>query len=195
MASLGDGEQWPDAARTRSRGRDQIDALLDDLEQQAAGLALAERDDLVSELAEAAYVQIRLSARLHASIGEQVRLRLAGGLRIAGVLERVGVDFLVLDGGSARWAVPFAGVRCVDGLSRRARAPEVLPAVAKLGVTSVLRRLAEEENVCAFHDVDSIISTGCPVRVGADFVEIESDAGGWPHVVPLAAIAAIRLGR
>ncbi len=58
-------------------------ALFEDLEQQAAGLRLAERDAEVAELTLAEYSRISLGARLHASLGHD--LRLTPGRRAPGV--------------------------------------------------------------------------------------------------------------
>ena len=54
-------------------------AVFDDLEQQAEGLHLTERDADVADLSLAEYSRISLGARLHASLGLELRVRLVGG--------------------------------------------------------------------------------------------------------------------
>ncbi len=185
MASLGDPGPWPDPAR----------ALLEDLEQQATGLALEERDEAVRELAAAAYAEVSLAARLHAAVGARIRLRLAGGWPVAGVVERVGSDLAEIGvGPDSVWLVRMAAIRAVEGLSERARPASALPVTARLGIGSALRRLAGTP--CAVHDVDGVVVTGTPSRVGADFVELAPTAGSpGAGVVPLDAIAAVRTWR
>jgi len=178
MASLGDlGRERPAAPSLAS--------VLEDLEQQAVGLALEERDETVRDLAEAAYAEIALVGRLHAAVGAPIRLRTAGSLRVEGALDRVGSDFLMVTTvRGQQWLVRLASVRAVEGLPARSRATTTLPVTARLGFSSVLRRLVGTE--CTVHDVDGVVSTGLPTRVGADFVEL------GPVVVPLSAIAAVR---
>ena len=60
------------------RWDEHLDGLLDDLEQQAEGLALAERDALVAEQRRAEYAAVDLSGRLHASVGDALRLDVRG---------------------------------------------------------------------------------------------------------------------
>jgi len=170
-----------------------LPAVLEDLEQQAAGLALEERDDVVRDLADAAYAEVTVAARLHAAIGATLRFRLAGGWRVDGEVQRVGADFVVL--GAARrtsWVVRLAAIRSADGLPLRSRSGTTLPVTARLGFGSVVRHLGETE--CTLHDVDGIASSGWPVRTGADFVELGPAPGatGAGRVVPLEAIAALR---
>lgn len=174
---------------------DPAGAALEDLEQQAAGLFLSEREEVVADLADASYAQVGLHARMHASVGRELRLRLAGGWQVAGLLDRVGADFAVLVHGPAQWTVRIATLRSVDGLGERARSAQVLPATAKLALTSVLRRLVGTG--CVLHDIDGAARACRPVRIGADFAEvIGPDAGaGSSCVVPLTALAAIRSTR
>ena len=54
--------------------------LFDDLEQQADGIALAERDALVAEQSRAEYAAVTLADRLHASVGTRLLLDVAARL-------------------------------------------------------------------------------------------------------------------
>ena len=187
MASLGDpGPTGTTTARL-------LPAVLEDLEQQAVGLALEERDDTVRDLADAAYAEVTLAARLHAAVGATLGLRLAGGWRIDGEVGRVGADFLALAAPrGAVWVVRIAAIRIANGLPPRSRSGTTLPVTARLGFGSVVRRLAGTE--CTLHDVDGVAVTGRPIRMGADFVELGPVAGatGGGGVVPVEAIAALR---
>lgn len=163
--------------------------LFDDLEQQAAGLAFVQRDAEVADLAEAEYAQVDLSARLHASVGRRVVASVPGD-RLAGTLDRVGADFLLLDAGHAELVVPTAAILTVNGLAPAARVREARPLTARLGLTSMLRRLASERVGSTFVLRDGGRVDGPPERVGTDFVEV---AGGC--VVPCSAIAFVRVSR
>src|SRR5438128_2529587 len=60
------------------RWRDRLWDVLDDLEQQAEGLALAARDAEVAEQSRAEYARVDLSARLHGSLGRRLTLGVRG---------------------------------------------------------------------------------------------------------------------
>ena len=200
MASLGDadGRLTPAQEPGPPSSPALLPEVLADLEQQATGLALAERDQAVRDLAEAAYAEVTLLERLHAAVDAPVRLRLAGGWRIEGVVERVGADFVRLREEPARrdprWTVRIGAILTADGLPQHSRPAVTLPVVARLGLGSVLRRLVDTR--CTLHDVTGVAMHGQPVRVGADFVEFDAgeDVTGTGSVVSLAAIAAIRSG-
>lgn len=175
-----------------------VPAMLEDLEQLATGLALEERDDAVRELAQAAYAEVSLSERLHAAVGAQVRMRLAGDWEIGGTVQRVGADFLALETVRPQgrsWIVRTAALRWVEGLPDRARSATSLGVTARLGITSAIRRLIDLE--CVLHGTDAMTTSGVPTRVGADFVQVDVQTGRCTHdrVVPLGALAAIRCDR
>lgn len=175
-----------------------VPAMLEELEQLATGLALEERDDTVRELAQAAYAEVSLGERLYAAVGAQVRMRLEGDWEIGGTVRRVGADFLALETappGGRSWIIRTAALRWVEGLPDRARSATSLGVTARLGVTSAIRRLVDLE--CVLHGTDAAIATGIPVRVGADFVQVNVRTGRGTHdrVVPLGALAAIRCDR
>ena len=62
--------------------------LFDDLEQQAEGLALAERDALVAEQSRSEYAAVALADRLHASVGTRLLLDVGGFGALDGRLVR-----------------------------------------------------------------------------------------------------------
>ena len=115
-------------------------ALFDDLEQQAAGLHLVERDAEVADLTQAEYARISLGARLHASLGLELRVRLVGGHVVAGRLARVGEDWLLLVDRRSEWIVRYAGIVSLAGLSPRANSEETWSVVDRLSLRAVLRR-------------------------------------------------------
>jgi hypothetical protein len=63
--------------------------------------------------------------------------------------------------------------------------------VARLGIGSALRRLADAGERCVLHLVSGVREEGVPERVGADFVELRL-AGDRVSLVALAALAAVQ---
>jgi len=177
---------------------DSVFAVLEDLEQQAAGLRLAERDAEVAEMTVAEYSRIGLAERVHASLGRELGVRLVGGHQVAGRLARCGPDWLLLADGpeqrSVQWVVPTRGVTTVSGLAARADSEETWPVADRLSLRSVLRRLAAESAPCVVHLVDGSQLRGRLGRVGRDFVELHPGDGleRGPLAVPLDAVAALR---
>lgn len=188
---------------------DSLFALFDDLEQQAAGIHLAEREVEVGELAEGEYAQVTLAGRLHAGRGTRVRLRLMDGERLAGQLRRVGVDWLQLDDDrGSSWLVRAGAVTGLTGLGSRALSEEALPVTARLSLRSALRAVAGARRECLFRLVGGDQVEGLVGRVGHDFVEVVAldpateraagDTAGFgrgrssPELVPLAALVSVR---
>jgi hypothetical protein len=180
-----------EATRQRSgmRWRDRLGDVLDDLEQQAEGLALAARDVEVAEQSRAEYAHVDLSARLHGSLGRRLRLAVRGVAPLEGALSGVGVGWVLLDMGAAEWVVPLAAVVSWRGLADRGVPAETRPITARLGLASALRRVAEERDEVLLHCVDGSLTRGVVTRVGADFVELRVRD---TEVVPFAALAAVR---
>jgi hypothetical protein len=169
-------------------------AVFDDLEQQAAGLHLAERDAEVADLSLAEYSRITLRARLHASLERELRVRLVGGHVLSGRLARVGEDWLLLVGASAEWIVRHEGVVTLAGLSSRADSEETWSVMDRLTLRAVLRRLSAESETCLVHFVDDHRVEGRVGRVGSDFFELYVGVGPdrAAQVVPVASVAALQ---
>lgn len=172
-------------------------AVFDDLEQQAAGLALSERDAEVAELGRAAYASVDLASRLHDAPGRQVRLVVWGLGPITGEVVRVGSDFLVLDDAGRLAVVRTAALVRVAGLSDHAVGAEARSLPARVGLGSVLRGFAEAAVPLAAYLVDGTLVHGRTRRVGADFVELwdigpEGDSPGTWQLLPFESLAALR---
>ena len=173
-------------------------ALLDDLEQQAEGLHLVERDLEVADRTRAEYAQVSLASRLHGLDGRGVRLSLLGGVDLAGTVTRTGVDWLlVTDDPGREWLVRHAAVAVVRGASGRAVSDDALGVLRRLPLRAVLRRLADDGVECVLHLVDGARVDGRLLRLGADFAEVrltgKTTTEGY-DVVPLAAMAAVQPG-
>jgi D-arabinose 5-phosphate isomerase GutQ len=170
--------------------------LFDDLEQQAEGLALAERDAAVAELGRAEYAEVDLAARLHATVGQPVQLVVRGAGAVHGRVGRAGAGWCLVVGdpaGSSETVVRLAALMSARGLSPRAVPEAVRGPLARLGFASVVRRLAEEGAPLVMVLLDGATRRGTALRVGADFVEL-TPGDGAVEVVPFAAIATVRAG-
>jgi hypothetical protein len=167
-------------------------ALLDDLEMQAEGLHLADRAAEVDALAVAEYAEVALLARLHASVGGEVRVGVTDGLELRGRLARVGADWMLLEQDRVAWFVQLSAALVVAGLGPHSVPDEARPLSARLSLRSVLRRLAEDHGTCALHLRGGRVVQGSLLRVGADFVELRSGDATDAVVVPLAAVTVVR---
>jgi hypothetical protein len=171
---------------------DTLLSLFEDLEQQAEGLALAERDTEVAELSRAEYAVVDLASRWHGSVGARLVVTVSGVGTIEARLARVGRDWCLLETAVQEWVVRMAAVAGVRGLSDRASAPETRSLHARLGLGSVLRGIAAEASPVVLHRVDGTLSTGRLRRIGADFAELAGSAHGQPELVPFSVIAGLR---
>ncbi|MGZ6803539.1 MAG: hypothetical protein ACXVFU_10830 [Nocardioidaceae bacterium] len=180
------------------RWEERLLAVFDDLEQQAEGLALAERDAAVAELAAAEYAHVDLASRLHGSVGLPLTLDVTGHGAVAGVLARAGADWLLVEdpAGRGEWLVRLAAVTEVRGASPAARSVEARGPGARLGLGSALRGLAEERAEVRLARLDGSRLAGYVGRVGADFLELReprpdrAQAEG-ARLVPFAALAVL----
>lgn len=182
------------------RWEERILDLFEDLEQQAEGLALAERDALVAEQGRAEYAEVDLTARLHASLGTRLLLDVAGEGALDATLLRVGDGWCLLAAGRHEWIVVLSAISSVRGLVDRGVPSPARPLTARLGLASALRGVAEERDEVVLHRVDGALVRGPLGRVGADFVEVVAasdtgvDAAAYVEVVPFWAVAAVRSG-
>lgn len=169
---------------------EEVFALLDDLEQQAEALYAAERDADLADRSRAAYREVTLASRLMASVGAEVRLDVTGVGAVTGVLERVGEGWCLVSGPAQDWVVHLPAVTTVTGAAERS-VPEVAwSPVARLGLGSALRRIADAGERCVLHLVDGTAYDAHLRRIGADFAE--ATAGDRVVLVPFAALAAVQ---
>lgn len=175
------------------RWEDSVLAMLDDLEMQADGLHLAERAAEVDALSVAGYAEVELVARLHGSIGADLRVGLADGRDVRGRLIAVGLDwFLLQDAPGTQWALHRPAVALVAGLGSRSVPADARPLSARLTLRSVLRRLGDDGLTCALHLVGGRVLHGVPERVGADFVELRPAEAATPVAVPVDSVAVVQ---
>lgn len=177
-----------------------LSGLFEDLEQQARGLHLAERDAELADRARGEYAAVTFASRVHASLGRHVTLTLRGGEVVVGTLTRAGADWCAVTRStpSRSWLVRLDAVAGVQGLSARAVPEPARPAVARLTFGSALHRLASGAPDLLVH-VETAEALRVRVsRIGADFVEVEPTGGGGPSaatlVVPFGGIVAVRAG-
>ena len=173
------------------RWEEHLLAVLDDLEQQAEGLALAERDALVAERGAAEYAAVDLASRLHGSVGLPLVVDVAGAGRVDGALVRAGDGWLLLAVAGTEWLVPLHAVHGVRGLPERATSADGRPLPARLSLASALRGIAELRAEVAVRRQDRALTAGLLGRVGADFVELLVGEEGTVEVLPLAALSAV----
>jgi len=175
------------------RWEEHVDRVLADLEQQAEGLALAERDALVAEQRTGEYAAVEIAARFHASVGTEIRMQVVGLGAMEARLARVGAGWLLLASARQQSIVRLAAVSAVRGLSARAVGGAARPLAARLGLTSALRGVATDRAEVAVHTTDGSSRRGLIGRVGADFFELAtSDERLTLDVVPFAALAVVR---
>jgi hypothetical protein len=168
----------------------QVFALLDDLEAQAEAGFAADREAELADRSRTEYGEVTLAARLMASLGAEVTLTVRGVGLLRGLLDRVAGGWLVLAAGDQDWVVRHQAIGALTGASDRA-VPEIAwPAVARLGIASALRRLADSGERCVLHLLDGTRQEGELRRVGADFVEVYDE--GRLTLVSLAALAAVQ---
>lgn len=166
---------------------------LDDLELQAEGLHLAERDAAIAELTVSAYSEVDLASRLHASLGGDLQVVLTGGATVEGVLTRAGRDWVLLSRHRVETVVPTWAVLRVRGASGKARPESVRPVRARLGLGSALRQVAASRDEVAVTLTDGEVLRGRITRVGADFAEVAGE-GGRADLVAFGALVLLRRG-
>lgn len=180
-----------------------FDDLFEDLEQQAAGLGLAERDAELADRARGEYAAVTLASRVHASGGCHVRLRLVDRTLVEGSLTQAGPDWcgvsrVAATGATESCVVRLAAVSVAEGLSARSVAEAARPVTARLGFGSALHRIAGDGRMLRLRLLGVDDLEGRLRRVGADFAELEPvGRHGEPVVadpvttlVPFAAVLA-----
>jgi hypothetical protein len=176
------------------RWDERLGDLFDDLEQQAEGLALADRDAEVAEQSRAEYARVELAGRLHASVGRRLRATVTGVGPVEAGLARAGTGWCLLEVGRQEWIVPLAAIGSVRGLADRVTPAEARPFTSRLGLSSALRSVSAARVEAVVHSRDGSVTRGVLDRVGADFVEVRVDDGrsGYVETMPFHGLAAVR---
>jgi len=165
-------------------------AFLDDLEGRAEALYDTEREAELADRSRAEYRQVTLASRLMASVGRELTLETAGVGPVTGRLERVADGWCLVAGPAQDWVVLTDAVGAVHGAADRS-VPEVAwSPVARLGLGSALRRLADSGERCVLRLRDGSTREGALRRVGADFVEVAG--AGRVVLVAFAQLAAVQ---
>ena len=176
-------------------------ALFADLEAQAAAQETLQRRAEVEERTRAEVGTLTLGARLRASVGEPVVVRLTGGLSTAGHIVEAGPDWTLLEEDAPREAVLANDhIIAVRGLARHAHT-SVGVVESRLRLRNVLRAIARDRSAVRIH-----LATGTTIdatldRLGADFLEVAAHPVGEQRrrgdvrdveLLPLAAVVAVR---
>lgn len=194
------------------------DRLFADLEARFDELADAEAAAESADRERVAIGAVSAIQRLSGSIDRQIRVRLAGGASVGGVLRTVGPDWLLLTEGQGRdCLVALAAVTAVEGLTASTGA-EMTSLARRLDLRRALRGLARDRSPVAvamsgwaggsagsgagaYGPIGSAELTGTIDRVGADFIEVAVHAAWEPRragtvrsvaLVPLAGIVLVR---
>lgn len=176
--------------------------LFADLEREWEGLAESERQAEIAERTRAEFALVTFVDRLRGSEGRHVQLVTRLGEPVEGVLTGVGADFALLTSARQEHVLPLVAVAAATGLTGASLSEQAAgPVRARLGMGSVLRRIAADRSVVTLVRVDGRALSGTLQRVGADFVELAEHAYGEtaraqpsrPAVlVPFAAIVLLR---
>lgn len=179
------------------------DGLFADLAAQAEALEAAERAAEVEERVRIELAATGLRDRLRTAVGQRLRLRCAGGLRLTGAVVRLGAGWLLVDeGGGRECLVLEAALVGVTGLGRVAAPPDSATVVeSRLGITHALRGIARDRSGVRVHLVDGTALAGTVDRAGQDFADVALHPPAEPRragvvrdvvAVPFVAIAAVR---
>ena len=170
---------------------DELFLLLDDLEQQAEALYDAEREAELADRSRSEYAHVSLASRLMASVDRELLLEVVGVGRVAGTLQRVGADWCLVHATGQDWVVRVPAISRVRGASERSLPEVAWSPLARLGLGSALRRVADARCECRIHLVDGTQQEGTLSRVGQDFLEA-AGSDGRPFLVPFGRLAAVQ---
>jgi len=170
---------------------EELFALLDDLEGQAEAQFAADLDAELADRSRAEYRQVTFASRLMASLGRTVTVSVAGVGSVSGRLDRVADGWCLVSGAGQDWVVRLGALTVAEGVAERS-VPEVAwSPLARLGLGSALRRIADSGDRCVVHLASGERYEGRLRRVGADFVELLTGADRLV-LVPFAGLAAVQ---
>ena len=179
--------------------------LFADLEAQ---LEASDAAELAGEVVERTRVEvgaIRLVDRLRAAVGGRLRLSCLGGEVVAGRLERVGPDWLLIAERADRSSlVPSGAVTAVAGLGALSAPPGSEGRVAaRLDLRYALRGMARDRAPVTITLADATNVSGTVDRVGSDFIDVAEHPAGEPRrpravrqvrTLPLGGLSVLRAG-
>ena len=144
------------------------DELFADLDAQVEARQIAERSAEIEDRTRYEFGQLTLVDRLRVAIGGQVRIRCAGGTTIAGRLDRVHPEWLLLIEATGREALVVGrAVRSVGGLGPWSAAAGVRSEVdARLGLRYALRTIARDRSAVRIQLRDGETLDGTLDRIG-----------------------------
>lgn len=185
---------WPGAYSGAMR----FERIFEDLEGQFAHHQQEEARAISEDLTRAEQAQLTLADRLRGAEGRRLTVHLAPAVRVSGVVQEVGDQWvaLVADSGGRSAVVPLAAVVMLEGLPTRARLAEDTASSAR-GLGSVLREIARDRSVVHLETTGGAV-TGRIAAVGADALDIRSLPTGERTTVPgserlTVAFSALRL--
>lgn len=178
------------------------DDLFADLEARLEADAWLERTAEVAERTRTERAGVLLVTRL-AGQQDVVRLTVASGTQVAGVVADIGADWVLLNlSDRARQAlVPLAAVRSVSGLGRRSVEART---ARRFGWGYAVRVLSRDRAAVSVTDVDAAVLTGTIDAVGADHLDLAVHPLDEPRrgaavravvTVPHTAVALIESAR
>jgi hypothetical protein len=179
--------------------------LFADLEGEFDAGKRAEQDAEIAEQTRAELAQITFASRLRAQVDARITLHVDGVGVVAGLLQRMGADFALLDTGTdaagTDVAVSLGAITAAEALPFDARADAGVSRVAsRLPLRSVLRGLAADRAYVVVRRRSGESDGGTLARIGADFVDLSvHEAGELPRsnavrstiTIPTAAIAVV----
>jgi hypothetical protein len=125
-----------------------------------------------------------------ATAGGQVTLDVHGVGPVAGSLVRVSDGWCLVRSAARDWLVCWPAIDAVEGASERSVPEQAWSPLARLGLRSALRGLADSGQECVLHLVDGTRYDAVLGRIGQDFLEARV-AARRELLVRFAALAAV----
>lgn len=169
---------------------EELFTLFDDLERQAQAQFSAEREVELADRSRAEYASVSWGSRVMASAGSPVSLDVLGVGTVAGSLDRVSDGWCLVRAAVRDWIVCWDAIGSIAGASARSLPELAWSPLARLGLGSALRGLADAGQDCVLHLGDGTRYDATLGRVGQDFVEARVGARG-ELLVRFGALAAV----